>query len=205
MDAVSGGNALFSSCIKVHPKKSGSESRSHVRSVTLLSETELNVGYERSLGPTDLCLPDRSISSLSRRKMSTTILSVRFVTSSSMYSRAISKGLQEIRGLRTMLNKLSNLVGRGLTRLLTATLTMYKYAISPWLPMACRFHPTCSTYAVESLQRFGLLKGTWLASRRVCRCHPYSKGGFDPVPDAAVEPLNMQWSQTNSSSEGASL
>ncbi len=58
----------------------------------------------------------------------------------------------------------------------------YKLWISPLLPAACRFHPTCSTYAVEALQKHGALRGSWLAARRILRCHPFHPGGFDPVP-----------------------
>jgi putative membrane protein insertion efficiency factor len=59
---------------------------------------------------------------------------------------------------------------------------VYQYAISPMLGRSCRFHPSCSEYAVEALQRHGALKGAWLAIRRVGRCHPWHPGGYDPVP-----------------------
>jgi len=58
----------------------------------------------------------------------------------------------------------------------------YKVAISPLLPPACRFYPTCSEYALEAVTRYGVLKGSWLATRRLLRCHPFHPGGFDPVP-----------------------
>lgn len=58
----------------------------------------------------------------------------------------------------------------------------YKIAISPLLPPACRFYPTCSEYALEAVTRYGVLKGSWLAARRLLRCHPFHAGGFDPVP-----------------------
>ena len=58
----------------------------------------------------------------------------------------------------------------------------YQLAISPFLGRSCRFHPSCSEYAVESLQRHGVIKGLWLAGRRVGRCNPWHPGGYDPVP-----------------------
>jgi len=59
---------------------------------------------------------------------------------------------------------------------------VYRYAISPMLGRSCRFHPSCSEYAIEALERHGLLKGSLLAIRRVGRCHPWHPGGYDPVP-----------------------
>jgi putative membrane protein insertion efficiency factor len=69
-----------------------------------------------------------------------------------------------------------------LTRVVVAILHFYKRAISPWLPAACRFEPTCSVYAREAIERYGLGKGFFLALRRLMRCHPLHAGGFDPVP-----------------------
>ncbi|KAI5915545.1 MAG: membrane protein insertion efficiency factor YidD [Proteobacteria bacterium] len=65
---------------------------------------------------------------------------------------------------------------------LIALLRFYKYAISPMLGRNCRFHPTCSEYAIEAVQRHGALRGGWLAIKRVGRCHPFHPGGYDPVP-----------------------
>jgi len=65
---------------------------------------------------------------------------------------------------------------------LVALVKIYQYAISPMLGSRCRFDPSCSQYAVEALQRHGAFKGTWLAVRRVGRCHPWHPGGYDPVP-----------------------
>lgn len=59
---------------------------------------------------------------------------------------------------------------------------VYQYAISPWLGSRCRFAPSCSHYTVEALQRHGLVKGGWLGLCRIGRCHPWSTGGYDPVP-----------------------
>ncbi|MHB1429617.1 MAG: membrane protein insertion efficiency factor YidD [Rhodocyclaceae bacterium] len=58
----------------------------------------------------------------------------------------------------------------------------YQLFISPFVPPSCRFHPTCSHYAVEALQKHGAVKGFWLALRRIARCHPWHPGGHDPVP-----------------------
>lgn len=58
----------------------------------------------------------------------------------------------------------------------------YRVFISPLMLPACRYYPTCSQYAIDALETHGVLKGTWLAARRVCRCHPLSAGGYDPVP-----------------------
>ncbi|MGA8055870.1 MAG: membrane protein insertion efficiency factor YidD [Burkholderiales bacterium] len=61
-------------------------------------------------------------------------------------------------------------------------LRAYRYAISPLLGPRCRFEPSCSSYAIEALERHGVARGTWLAVRRVSRCHPWHRGGYDPVP-----------------------
>jgi uncharacterized protein len=58
----------------------------------------------------------------------------------------------------------------------------YQVFLSPLLGQQCRFTPTCSAYALTSVERFGLMRGGWLAARRVARCHPWSPGGHDPVP-----------------------
>jgi hypothetical protein len=69
-------------------------------------------------------------------------------------------------------------------RLPYTLILVYRRLISPWTPAVCRFHPTCSAYAAEALAQHGLLRGLWLALRRVARCHPWHPGGLDPVPEA---------------------
>lgn len=67
-------------------------------------------------------------------------------------------------------------------RLLIAMVKFYRRNISPLRPPCCRYIPTCSQYALEALEKYGALKGSWLALRRILRCHPFHKGGYDPVP-----------------------
>ena len=67
-------------------------------------------------------------------------------------------------------------------RLILALIRGYQRALSPALPPSCRFHPSCSQYALEAVGRYGALRGVWLAARRLARCHPFHPGGFDPVP-----------------------
>lgn len=66
--------------------------------------------------------------------------------------------------------------------LFLAFIRAYQYLLRPLLGNNCRFYPSCSDYAREAITRHGALRGTWLAVRRVGRCHPYHTGGFDPVP-----------------------
>ena len=67
-------------------------------------------------------------------------------------------------------------------RFLIAMLRAYQYLLSPWWGRQCRFAPSCSNYALEAIERHGALSGSWLALKRVLRCHPWHPGGFDPVP-----------------------
>jgi hypothetical protein len=67
-------------------------------------------------------------------------------------------------------------------QLLILFVRAYQVVLSPHLPAACRYYPSCSHYAIEALQKHGALRGGWLAAKRIGRCHPFRPGGFDPVP-----------------------
>lgn len=67
-------------------------------------------------------------------------------------------------------------------RILIGLVRFYRTAISPYTPACCRYYPTCSQYALEALEKYGAWKGSWLAVRRILRCNPFHKGGYDPVP-----------------------
>lgn len=69
-----------------------------------------------------------------------------------------------------------------MSKLLLAMIRFYRGAISPLLGANCRFIPTCSAYAMQAIEKYGAWKGGWLALRRILRCHPFCKGGYDPVP-----------------------
>ncbi|MGD8829337.1 MAG: membrane protein insertion efficiency factor YidD [Pseudomonadales bacterium] len=68
----------------------------------------------------------------------------------------------------------------------------YQLLLSPWIGNQCRFHPSCSNYALEAVERFGAMKGGWLAVRRLGRCHPFHPGGFDPVPPRGGRPVQEE-------------
>jgi putative membrane protein insertion efficiency factor len=67
-------------------------------------------------------------------------------------------------------------------KVLIEIIRLYQRFISPLFPPVCRFYPTCSSYAIEAISKYGALKGLFLAIRRIGRCHPFNSGGFDPVP-----------------------
>jgi putative membrane protein insertion efficiency factor len=67
-------------------------------------------------------------------------------------------------------------------RALLAAINFYRRNVSPMSPPVCRFAPTCSRYALEAIEKYGALRGLWLALRRILKCHPFHKGGYDPVP-----------------------
>lgn len=71
---------------------------------------------------------------------------------------------------------------RAPAQMAVAVIRAYQVAISPLLGPRCRFYPSCSHYAAEALQTFGFFRGSWLAVRRIAKCHPFHPGGYDPVP-----------------------
>lgn len=71
-----------------------------------------------------------------------------------------------------------------LTRLTLLLIHAYRWLLSPVLPVACRYQPTCSSYALEAVRRYGGVAGGWLACKRLLRCHPWGGSGIDPVPAA---------------------
>lgn len=69
-----------------------------------------------------------------------------------------------------------------MSKLVILVLRAYRYVLSPLLGERCRFHPSCSTYTQEAVERFGVLRGGWMGIKRIGRCHPFHPGGLDPVP-----------------------
>jgi uncharacterized protein len=75
-----------------------------------------------------------------------------------------------------------------MSKLLILFVRSYQVVLSPLLGGQCRYYPSCSAYAIEALEKHGALRGSWLAARRVGRCHPFRPGGYDPVPDRHPTP-----------------
>lgn len=70
-----------------------------------------------------------------------------------------------------------------MNQVLVVIVKVYQYLLSPFLGNHCRYHPSCSSYAIEALQTHGSMRGLWMALKRVSRCHPWHEGGYDPVPE----------------------
>ena len=73
----------------------------------------------------------------------------------------------------------------------------YKWAVSPQLPPSCRYVPTCSEYAMEAVERYGALRGSWMAVIRILRCHPFAKGSYDPVKQIGGDQAAGQEARTS--------
>ncbi len=82
---------------------------------------------------------------------------------------------------------MANALSKTLAWPLIQLVRLYRLAISPWLGGVCRFDPTCSAYAIEALQVHGVLKGSYLATKRIARCNPWGGSGYDPVPNPRCE------------------
>lgn len=77
-----------------------------------------------------------------------------------------------------------------LARALLFLIAGYRYLISPLLGQNCRYYPSCSAYTKEAIQTHGAIHGSWLGLKRVCRCHPYHEGGYDPIPQPSESTCN---------------
>ena len=86
----------------------------------------------------------------------------------------------------------ATLVNRGgaMAKILIILVRGYRFLLSPFTGMHCRFHPTCSQYMIDAIERHGAIKGTWLGLRRLSRCHPWHEGGLDPVPELKTKKHN---------------
>jgi len=90
-----------------------------------------------------------------------------------------------VESVRLMLRLLCNVVkqaGLLVKQLILLAIRLYQFTVSPLIGPACRFYPSCSEYALESVKKYGTLKGSSLAVKRILKCHPFHPGGFDPVP-----------------------
>ena len=75
------------------------------------------------------------------------------------------------------------MINKSLTMLLKLLITLYQIGISPFIGDRCRYFPSCSSYAIEAVESHGVVSGSFLAAKRICRCHPWATGGYDPVPE----------------------
>jgi putative membrane protein insertion efficiency factor len=84
---------------------------------------------------------------------------------------------------QTLFTTLQRTISKLITWPLILLVRVYQLVVSPFLGQNCRFHPTCSSYTITALQRYGCVKGLWLSARRIVKCHPLHPGGVDPVPE----------------------
>ena len=73
-------------------------------------------------------------------------------------------------------------MGKLISKFFCSLIRFYQLCISPMFPSACRYTPTCSQYALEAIQKYGAVKGSWMGFKRILRCNPFFEGGYDPVP-----------------------
>ena len=83
-------------------------------------------------------------------------------------------------------------IGRLLAWPLLGLVWVYRLLISPWLGNNCRFSPSCSQYALDALRLHGAFRGSWLAAKRIARCHPWGDSGYDPVPEKQEDPVETE-------------
>lgn len=81
-----------------------------------------------------------------------------------------------------MYKKAANRINFTLKKIVILLFVLYQKIISPVLPPSCRFYPSCSQYSIEAVEKHGILRGLWLACKRIFKCHPWHEGGYDPVP-----------------------
>ena len=98
-----------------------------------------------------------------------------------MRNRAVPHVKQYQQKIKQQENQPADSALRRIAMLLTYPIRFYRRFISPLFLPSCRFYPTCSQYAIEALERYGILKGCWLTLKRLAKCHPYHPGGFDPL------------------------
>ncbi|MCX7116743.1 MAG: membrane protein insertion efficiency factor YidD [Legionellales bacterium] len=79
-------------------------------------------------------------------------------------------------------------MGQIMRKMMCVPIRSYQYVISPFIRSCCRFYPSCSQYAILAIETHGIIKGLWMATRRLLRCHPFSEGGFDPVSPTQEKP-----------------
>jgi len=147
-----------------------------------LSEIGSNDGSARSSGPTPIFSP--TLSTLSSSPSATSTTSHSPPSAKNLSTSSPDSLVSKAQSPADALGKIAAALGFLPKVALLSLIGFYRWVISPFVPAACRFEPTCSVYAAQSIRRFGLGRGTWLATRRICRCHPFSRHhGCDPLPE----------------------